>query len=287
MGPKQAVVAYVPVLHRGYLEFFRRAADEMTTIALLGDWIHGVGDLGYFAKDIRRMDARLVAAALAEIVPEVQTTKVVESADAFLEFQPEVVVMPQDHVSRELQRHFPDWFQGRTVRFEDVFLMWDRMNTKTPREIEPDRSVICTGIDAHWMRRAFEEAAKSTDWWRRIGAVAVRGDIELCAAHNTHFPTEYEPYAVGDPRFAFHKGGDLDKTSAGHAEALLIARAAAEGIRLRGADLYVTTFPCPPCAISIAESGIRRLFYAGGYSMVGAAPVLRSRGIELVRVLTA
>jgi deoxycytidylate deaminase len=159
------------------------------------------------------------------------------------------------------------------------------MSTKVQYEAEPDRTVHLTDPEGQWMAQAKGEETKSSDWWRHIGAAAYRDGVLLLTAHNEHFPTEHAPYEDGDPRGSFHRGGDLDKTTAGHAEVLLIARAAAAGIPLGGADLLVSTFPCPPCAISIANAGFRRLFYSGGYSMISAAPILRSRSIEIIRVV--
>jgi dCMP deaminase len=69
-----------------------------------------------------------------------------------------------------------------------------------------------------------------------------------------------------------------------HAEASIIAAAARDGVSLRGADLYVTTFPCPSCARLIAQAGFARCFFAGPYSVLDGEEVLRAAGIELLWV---
>jgi dCMP deaminase len=78
-----------------------------------------------------------------------------------------------------------------------------------------------------------------------------------------------------------------DLTTAIHAEAAIIAAAARDGVSLRGADLYATTFPCPSCARLVAEAGFRRCYFAGPYSVLDGEDVLRAAGVELLWVDTA
>ena len=66
-----------------------------------------------------------------------------------------------------------------------------------------------------------------------------------------------------------------------HAEAAIVAQAARDGVSLRGADLYVTTFPCPACARLIAEAGFRRCYFAGSYSVLEGEHVLQAAGVDV------
>jgi dCMP deaminase len=75
-----------------------------------------------------------------------------------------------------------------------------------------------------------------------------------------------------------------DLSTAIHAEAAVVAQAARHGISLAGADLYVSTFPCPACARLIAEAGFRRCLFARRYSVLDGERVLRSAGVELIWV---
>jgi deoxycytidylate deaminase len=75
-----------------------------------------------------------------------------------------------------------------------------------------------------------------------------------------------------------------DLSTAIHAEAAVVAAAARDGVPLGGADLYVTTFPCPACARLIAESGFRRCYFSGAYSVLDGDAVLRAAGVELLWV---
>ena len=89
---------------------------------------------------------------------------------------------------------------------------------------------------------------------------------------------------AGDPRANFYKGVGLELSTATHAEARLIAQAACDGDATRGAVLYVTDFPCPPCAKLIAAAGIERLYYREGYAVLDGQDVLEGAGVEIVRV---
>ena len=59
---------------------------------------------------------------------------------------------------------------------------------------------------------------------------------------------------------------------------------AKRGIALEGASIYVTTFPCPVCAKSVALSGIKKVYYSKGYSLLDAEDILRAYGVEIVLV---
>lgn len=55
------------------------------------------------------------------------------------------------------------------------------------------------------------------------------------------------------------------KLSVNHAERNLIEHAAAEGISLRGCDLYITHAPCVECAKSIANAGFVSIIWKDIY----------------------
>jgi deoxycytidylate deaminase len=173
---------------------------------------------------------------------------------------------------------------GPTIQWERTFLRWDRSWSLAGRPPDYDGTVSASTVDQTFTRAALDAAGLSSDWWRQVGALAVRDGVVLDVAHNEHRPTEYSPYLNGDPRNDFSRGVRLDLSTAIHAEALLVGRAARRGTPLRGADLYVSTFPCPGCARLVAEAGFRRCFFAGPYAVLDGDDVLRSAGVELVWV---
>ena len=103
-------------------------------------------------------------------------------------------------------------------------------------------------------------------------------------SHNKHLPSPHSPYAEGDPRNNFHKGIGIEYSTTLHAEAGLIAEAARKGISLEGTSMYVSVFPCPPCAKLVAYCGIKKLYYSGGYSVLDQERILKSRGVEIIFV---
>ena len=77
---------------------------------------------------------------------------------------------------------------------------------------------------------------------------------------------------------------EVELSTAIHAEAAVVGQAAREGVRLLGADLYVSTFPCPGCARLVAAAGFARCFFAGPYALLDGDELLRRAGVELVWV---
>ncbi len=132
--------------------------------------------------------------------------------------------------------------------------------------------------------RPWPRPGRDIDFWRQVGAAIRFVDGTVVATHNEHHPHPQSPYVVGDPRSNFFKGVHLELSTAKHAEARLIAAAAREGRSTAGAELYVTDFPCPPCAKLIAGAGIARLRYRTGYAVLDGQDVLGAAGVEIVLV---
>lgn len=272
------LVAYVPVVHRGYLELFRRYPHVLYVLD------EGVLSLvPYLARDVRACNPQVIA----QMVHGLGIFGKIGVADGMklssLSMKHEEIVMPDEDISRAVAERF---FHQDQVRFEQVFLRWHYRNAASESRPDADRTVTGEEAHLHFIRIVDEESRKSPDWWRQIGACAVRGGKMIVEArHNEHFPAEQSAYIIGDPRTPFSAGERIDLSLAAHAERLIISDAARLGIVLDGADLYVTTFPCPGCAYAIATAGIRRVFYRDGYSLVDADKTLREHGVELIRVV--
>lgn len=267
-GAKQLVL-YLPVLHAGYEQFLERHEDA--EILLLGRGFHDV--FPALRKDIRALDPAKAAAYLGGP----PRARVIEPED-LPDVLAEDLVMPDEEIMRDLAARY-----ALCPVFERTFLRWDR-----PWSLEeaPVGSARITGdeFDRHFIGKARVQAERSSDWWRQVGAVAVRDGEILVEAHNHHHPSEYSPYLDGDPRNEFRRGLRADLSTAIHAEATIVATAAREGLSLKGADLYVTTFPCPACARLIAETGFRRLYFTGTYSVLDGEGILKAGDVEPVWV---
>jgi dCMP deaminase len=276
------LLLYLPVLHRGYEAFFARHPEAGSVLLL------GVGFGRTFpslAKDIRALAPERAAEYLRLALPG-RDVRVIEPADLPGAVTGDPLVLPDEQVTRDLARRH-DLGRGRELVFDPTFLRWDRDWSRAQRPARFDGQVAVGDLPRGLIGRARELAGHSSDWWRQVGAIAVRGDELLGSAWNEHYPTEYAPYEDGDPRDGFSRGVRPDLSTALHAEASIIAAAARDGVPLRGADLYVTTFPCPACARLIARAGFGRCYFAGPYSVLDGEDVLRAAGIELLWVDTA
>jgi dCMP deaminase len=267
------LLLYLPVIHAGYAAFLDRYPEA--DVLLLGDSI--VADYPELAKEIRALRPDQARAYLSG--PGDRRVRVVEKADLADLDGP--LVAPDELIMRDLvaTHHLAD----RTT-FDRTFLRWDRSWSLPGRPAEFDGRIDRTDLASRIMRLAAGEAEHSSDWWRQVGAVAARDGEIIDVAHNEHQPTEYTPYLNGDPRNDFHRGDRTDLSTALHAEAAIVAAAARAGRSLAGADIYVTTFPCPACARLIAATGFARCYFAGPYAVLDGDAVLRAAGVELVWV---
>jgi len=284
-----AVVAYVPVLHEGYRRFLD-AHGRGLPLHLIGPSLHA--EQRPLAKDVRALPAEVARDAIAalgicssvSILDEAGARELAEAGTA--------LTLPAEDVSYAVVER---WLPRNPVRYDPVFLRWDKTRTVqllTPRPAREVAELVAwaelagaDGDDAGALAAAAEAAAdRSADWWRQVGAAIRFADGTLAAAVNEHLPHPLAPYAVGDPRANFSKGVLLELSTAEHAEARLIADAARRGVATAGAVVYVTDFPCPPCAKLLAGAGVARLYYRSGYAVLDGEDVLRDAGVELVRV---
>ncbi|MFJ3896319.1 MULTISPECIES: deoxycytidylate deaminase [unclassified Streptomyces] len=275
---KQTIL-YLPVVHAGYEAFLQRHADS-DEILILGRRFSGV--FPKLAKEIRALSPERAVEHARLIVPDTRVL-LLEPEDLADAVRADVVVLPDEDIMHKFVE-LPDFPAEARLRFETTFLRWDREWSRATKPVRFDHRVSRAGLDRRLMARTVSEARRSSDWWRQVGAVAVRDGEILKVAHNHHHPTEYAPYIDGDPRNDFSRGLRPDLSTAIHAEASLVADAAREGVGLSGAELYVSTFPCPACARLVVETGFRTCFFAGPYSMLDGEEILRAGGVELVWV---
>lgn len=271
------VIAYVPVLHEGYRRFFLDClsrADKLLIINPLDV------DCRSLRKDVRALNPQLVQAAVSawRIFSQVE----VFSPERMMIPTYTKVIMPKDEVSRL----FADkYLVGIPIIYGNVFLRWDREKAIAQRPVNVQQTLTANSLEQTLMLQAIALGQQSSDWWRSVGALAVKDGKILLAAWNTHVPNEQQPYYDGDPRAEFSRGVNIELSTSDHAEAIIVATAANEGLSLKGVDLYVSTFPCPPCAKLVARAGIKRLYFHDGYAMLDGESILSASGVEISQVL--
>lgn len=276
---KKVIVSYIPVLHQGYRTLLENHP-SFHKLYILDDSI--LDGFRHIQKDLRRLNPHLVRQSLTtwNLLDEI-----VVADDVMLRKlnKPSVsVLMPDEDISHELvDKYFPQ----ANVEFTPIFLRWDRRSSNAEDPVKADEEVSEDELARKYFDLAENESLRSSDIWRRVGAVLARGGEVLASSHNQATPTQHSSWMYGDPRNNYSKGTSTDKSVFIHAEAKLIGQMARRGIAVRGTDLYVTTFPCPTCAMLIAESGVKRIFFTEGYATLDGHNVLKSAGITIVRVL--
>ncbi|QQS19565.1 deoxycytidylate deaminase [Candidatus Saccharibacteria bacterium] len=269
----QHIICYVPVIHEGYVNFFAKYPGA--SIGVLGKDVLSKR-FDYLRKDIRALHPEKVATILrgigrvAEVIDEPTLKEVLRSGG---------VVMPDDDISHALAKEFG----ASEVTFEPVFLRWDRQAIDTNQVVHPDKVLSVAGNDSI-IAALYAEASKSTNWWRTVGAAIVADGELVATAHNGSVPTAFSSAIDGDPRILANRGSAIDTSIDIHAESRLIGKAAAEGKKLSGTSIYVSTFPCPTCAKLIAASGITQCYYVEGYASIDGQSILKNNAVEIIKI---
>ena len=196
----EVVLAYVPVLHEGYRRFLERHARDRA-LHLIGPELHA--DYRPLAKDVRALPAADAAAAIAgwEIASSVAVLDIA-GAEALATQDPSLILPAEDVSYQVVERFFP----RAAVRYDPVFLRWDKSKTVQMLDPQPVASVAEDVLVAELEDAANGAAARSLDWWRQVGAALHFADGTLEVATNVHHPHELAPYAAGDPRSNFTQG---------------------------------------------------------------------------------
>ena len=278
------IVAYIPVLHEGYRRLFEKYP-EATKLYLLGKEI--TKQFVPLEKDIRALPAQIIRDSILAW-KRFESVQIINGQNDWKEMVDAIrigvdVIMPDEDIMHELQNKY---LPKAKIIFDTVFLRWDKHKSTEGKPVEADQIISVKSSDKKVIALLKKEAEKSPDFWRHIGAAIVKKGKIILISHNHAVPSGLMPYIEGDPRSDFHKGINVELSTSLHAEASLIADAARQGISLDGAEMYATTFPCPPCAKMIAYSGIKRLYYADGYGVLDGERILKSNGVEIVFVKT-
>jgi len=274
-----ALVLYIPVLHQGYLSLLQSWSGKINTLYIVGADI--ISDFPKVAREIRAISPetmqQLIAAA--HLFPKVEILD-----KAKLQTLRDIkVVMANETISQSIKQDYLD-NQNIAVEFTPVFLRWDEQTVYSQKAVEYDAEISEADFDQQIMKLAHQEADKSPDWFRQVGAILVKDGKIISYHHNLRLPTPQAAYTEGDPRNYVELGTSTHLHNGLHAEQYAIAEAAQKGIALEDASLYVTTFPCPDCAALIAHSGIKQCFFATGYAALDGQTVLKNHGVKLIHV---
>ena len=272
---QKAVVAYIPAWHSGYEKFFQKYPYNLYIFS------------EQFLETIPRLDRDIRAISPAKMATIIRSQEICSTVEVLTNaslkiLQNKTLILPDELVSREFAtQYFPD----AEPQFVSVFLRWDRVISTAEQAVPENRKISKKAADIAFMHKAQKEAGKSPDWWRQVGAFVITSDNTHLVAHNSPMPShDYSINTFGDPRSDFDAGEHIELSKCIHAEAKLIAQAARDGMSLNDATLYVTTYPCPPCAKLVATAGIKKVYYRDGYSLLDAEDIFNAYAIEITLV---
>ncbi len=272
----KVAVLYVPVIHEGYIKFFKKYADEIATLYIVGAEL--VSEHKFLEREIRAVDPAVIH-TLVESLHIFKEVKLLDeqTARGFNAESCEVITADEQISKRIAAAYFPK----AKLTTDTIFLRWDEANVladKAPK----DARVSTEAFDLSIINRCQELSKESSCWWRHVGAVIVKDGKVILEMHNTHVPSPHAPYAQGDPRDVVKAGTTPEIATTMHAEQRLITEAARKGISLEGTSLYTMVFPCAMCAKQVAYSGIKKCFYASGHASLDGEAMMRAQEIELI-----
>ena len=268
------LIAFVPVLHKGYINLFEKYRGEV--LGILGKDI--LSDYTIFVRDLRIVDPEKIKVAI-EALGIFSEVKVLSKSD--LVAGEGAIVMPDEDIGHHLAGKY---FPGMDVTFEKIFLRYDRPISTAEFVVAPNRTISHDELHRELIAEAKEEADKSSDFWRQVGAVIARDGKIIVKSHNHHLPTDFHLMQNGDPRSNFDAGSGFELYTSIHAEAAAVAACAKAGIALEGTSIYSTTFPCSNCARLLCESGMKKVYYEKGYSVLDAEKIFKAFGVEIILV---
>ena len=171
-------VAYVPVLHEGYLRFFEKY-EGPKKLAILGKGAQA--EFRWLAKDIRQVDPALMK-KVVEALGIFDEIVIVENIKDIAKLEGEIVMSDED-ISHEIANTY---LQGQTVIFDSIFLRWDKHNSIAERPIVPDEQITHDEFHQRIIHDLKEEAKKSPDNWRHVAAAIVKDGEVISHTYNTH-----------------------------------------------------------------------------------------------------
>jgi len=278
------LLLYLPVWHLGYEELFESVIDQIDTVAIIDPaWAQKLDpSLDYLRKEIRALTAKSAEELIQKLFPQLATIIVdQDSIVKLVDQQPSQIIAPDEDTSQVVIDQF---FPKSNVDYRPIFLRWDREKATDKKSPKPNSTVDVSDLTRQFLTQAYTEAYNSSDWWRHVGAVLVKDNQAIFSAANRHKPSDYSPYICGDVRQLFHQGEYMDYSTAEHAETAVIAEAAQRGIPTKGAQLFVTTFPCPYCARLITHAGICHLYFVEGYATLDGEEIMKQAGVEIIKV---
>ena len=131
--------------------------------------------------------------------------------------------------------------------------------------------------DKYFMDVAVLTAQLSQAQRKKVGAILVK-DKRICSMGFNGTPHGWEDNCCED---VLPDGSLVTKPIVVHAEANALFWCSKTQVSTEGATLYLTLSPCATCAISIIQSGIKRVVYLEKYRDDTGIEILKKAGITI------
>lgn len=128
------------------------------------------------------------------------------------------------------------------------------------------------------MNIALQVATRSTCDRKHVGAVIVKDRMILSTGYNGSIRGMPHCNEIGHMIENDHCIATI------HAEANAIIQAARNGVKIDGAEIYITASPCWNCFKMIANAGIIRIYYLEFYRDERIIEVAQNIGLELIKL---
>lgn len=108
---------------------------------------------------------------------------------------------------------------------------------------------------------------------KKVGAVAITPQDVMLYSWNGR--------VAGGDNVCEIVGQDVTRPDVLHAESNIVAKAAREGISLKGSTIVVTLSPCLPCAMQMFQAGVSRVIYDEEYRITDGIDFLHEQGVQI------
>ncbi|MBN2382176.1 dCMP deaminase family protein [bacterium] len=132
--------------------------------------------------------------------------------------------------------------------------------------------------ERYFMNIALQVATRSTCDRKHVGAVIVKDRMILSTGYNGSIRGMPHCNEIGHMIENDHCIATI------HAEANAIIQAARNGVKIDGAEIYITASPCWNCFKMIANAGIIRIYYLEFYRDERIIEVAQNIGLELIKL---
>lgn len=244
----RVAVLYIPVIHEGYLRFFKKYAESVEALYVVGAEL--VKEHTFLEREIRALDPKIVQSLVTSLGLFQDVRLLDKTSAASLNSSDCEVITADEQISKRIAAAY---FPNAKLTTDAIFLRWDEANVNSQKMPE-NVPVTTDAFDVSMIDRGAELAKESSCWWRHVGGIIVKDGQVVLEAWNAHVPSPHANYAHGDPRDVVAAGTNPEIATTMHAEQRLITEAAKKGMSLEGTSLYTTVFPCAMCAKQVAYS---------------------------------